>query len=216
MITFYGLSGQLYWSAKQSYSHINSKVEDLAPDQPEALSSIILSFAAIEAFLNELGELVVSDPEGAPWRSSSINAYGEEWLRLEEDRGSTSQKFRVACDVFNTGFNRGSPIYQNFSDLCSVRNALMHFRPDKAQVTEAGKVIDVSNVAARLRSKNILEKESGVFRNWTTRIQNRAAAKWACNTASECVIGVFKAIPNIPSFKGVYLNGTEQAFEPIR
>ena len=215
MITFYGGSGQLYYSAKQSYGHINSEVEDLAPNQPEALSSIIWSFAAIEAFLNELGELVVSDPEGAPWRTTSINEYGAEWLKLEKERASTSRKLDLACKVFDTGFNRGSTIYQNFGDLLSVRNALMHFRPDSAKVSDARKVTDISNIASRLRSKNILEKESGAFKNWITRIQCRSAAKWACNTASECVIGVFKAIPNAPSFKGIYLNGTERAFEPI-
>lgn len=212
MITFYGGSGQLYCSAKTSYSHIRSDVGELEPSQPEALGAIVLSFASIEAFLNELGEMVISDPDGAPWRPTVINEYGNQWSKLEEAKCSTSSKFESACNILSGNIKKGSKLYQSFSDLCCVRNAFMLFRPDQGKFHSDGSVIDLSKVHSRLRNRNILPNNDSVIANWVTRIQNRAAARWACNTASACVLQLLIAIPNEPEFKSIHLRGLEQVF----
>ena len=123
MITFYGGSGQLFRSAKVSYGHISSSSDDLDDNQPEALSAIILAFASVEAFLNELAEMVLRDPEGAPWRPNSINIYANRWKEIEQKKGNTIEKFDNASQSFSMGINRGSPLRQNIHDLYHVRKS---------------------------------------------------------------------------------------------
>jgi len=217
MITFYGGSGQLYRSAKVSYEHISTDASDLDANQPEALSAIIMASASIEAFLNELAEMVIRDPEGAPWRPNGVNAYAERWAGIEKRKGSTIEKFKNACRFFSILPDSVIPLRQNVDDLFCVRNALMHFRPDEGKINESLIVIDNSKTYSRLRSKNVLPVQSSLIANWVTQIQNRTAARWACNTASESILRVISAIPGTmemdePSFKSTELRGADEAF----
>lgn len=197
-IRFIGGSAQLYTAAVKSFQLIPKDVADLEAGQIMALSSLILSAVSIEGFLNELGDMIASDPEGAPWRPDEINKYGAVWRTAEDCNGSIRYKYERALDIFGKRPpDKGMDPWQSFDILIKVRDSLVHLKTGKGTFTlDSNSVKDDAKLVEALHIRKILA-DSGTQLNahWVNLIQTRAAAYWSCKTASSIVKGLIDLIP---------------------
>jgi hypothetical protein len=124
----------------------------------EALVSVVFAAASMEAFLNESVYLAESTRSVQPVISTFAQVIGE----AEEAKAQIQAKFQLA-NLILTGrsYDKGSPPYQDFSDLCAVRNSLMHGKSNELFLTINGKpglMVNPIAVMERLSSKHILHE----------------------------------------------------------
>lgn len=99
----------------------------------DALVTIVLATISTEAFINEFHHLAKdqSGPAAPGW----INALGDVLGEAEESRASIESKYQLARFIL-TGqpFDRGASPFQDFALLISVRNLIVHAKPQEATV----------------------------------------------------------------------------------
>jgi hypothetical protein len=197
-ITFQGGSGQLYHSAVSICLKMDRTAPALEPNQNTALGVLILSAASIEGFLNELGNLIASDPDGAPYRPLALNQFGESWRVAEHCRATTEFKYQLAKEALNSGdLEKGKEPWQSFVDLFAVRSGLVHLKPGSGTIDhEKHLVVDKSKIFKRLQKRKIVQAYSDRMNtHWISLIQTKAAAQWACDVASTVVRELIDLVP---------------------
>ncbi len=224
-ITFYGGSGQLYRAAVDIYLSMDSNTSRLEPSQNTALGVLVLTAASIEGFLNELGQMVVDDPDGAPWRPPAANQFGETWRIAEHCKAPTEFKYQLALEAFGGVYvEKGNEPWQSFADLFSIRSRLVHLKPGSGMIKQEECVVeDDSKVFQRLKRHNIMQESSArMDAHWVSLIQTRAAACWACNLASTVVRELIELVPTTwegiegdASWRMTDLQPAWLAFEPV-
>ena len=124
----------------------------------EALISVVFAAASLEAFLNESVYLA----ENTRSAQSIISTFAQVIGDAEDAKAQIQAKFQLA-NLILTGrsYDKGAPPYQDFSDLCAVRNALMHGKSNELFLTITGKpglMVNPIGVIERLSSKQILHE----------------------------------------------------------
>jgi hypothetical protein len=130
--------------------------------------------------------------------SSKIDMFADFLNELDDAHTSLKDKYFLAhwllCDK---KLSRGTNLYQDFSLLIDIRNALVHLKPDKVSVKNK-----IDNILKRLDDRNLLSKglippyKSDKRTTWVFYISNSNAAKWACNTAVSMIEGFWKETPD--------------------
>lgn len=218
-VRFYGTCGQLYNSAVGILRQIPVATGEPIANQPSALACLILAAASIEGFLNELGAIVVDDPEGAPWRPKELTTYGQLWRVAEDCRGPTRYKYELVCSALNAGHEKGHEPFQSFSDLMAVRDRLMHPKAGSGMLDlDTLDTTDDDRLARALEGRGILEKAGKKMNtHWVGLIQTQAAALWACTTASKVVQDLIASVSDWPASEdSKNVSWKEVELEPVR
>ena len=168
------------------------------PTQKDALSSLLFSAAAVEAFINEL----TSECQRAAQAESADPilirfAWG---LRAAEDSNATTKhKFELA-DLLLTGSppDRGTQVFSDFKVLFGLRNDIMHIkRPSTIGVTDNADSSQIpSRVTYLIDRKLTRQMPDGYRTHWLIHLMTPRVAWWACNAASSICTHVARHIPD--------------------
>jgi len=203
-------AAHLFRIAKNARERLQGKAPT-SGGQDDALISIIFSAASIEAFLNELPEMLSLFPELHKAEAPQILTYVRLADETETSKGSIQTKYVLAYSVLSgKSCIKGERPYQDFSLLIEARNTLMHMKPSdvsgEAKPEGAPAMQPSLRTMERFRALNLLSTPeltlpfSGVYSTgtsaalqipfplpWNYRIATPAAAHWACNTAVDVV-----------------------------
>jgi hypothetical protein len=155
---------------------VDSKKEGSRPDVSLPAGAVVLSVAALEAFLNEEADLMASR---APAAAANI----ETALRERELPDRWDAFVRA---MSNVGFERGRLPFQAFDRLHELRNAVVHYRPHflvpgALPDTKRGRILE------NLRNDFALREGPEGSAPWTHRYLSPGCAAWACRTARDMV-----------------------------
>jgi|HubBroStandDraft_2_1064218.scaffolds.fasta_scaffold73442_1 hypothetical protein len=164
----------------------------------DALVSIVLATISTEAFINELhnGAEAQSGAAAPGW----INALGYMLGEAEKSRASIESKYQLARFIL-TGqpFDRGVSPSQDFALLISVRNLIVHAKPQDAKVRRDadGKLVWVEpNIMCRLQGSRVLGVSESlrnaastlgadtIVSDMLAEISTHSVAQWACKAAA--------------------------------
>jgi hypothetical protein len=191
----------LFDMAKRAYERTKQASDDRTADALDAPVAVILSAAALEAFIYEAA--CVAAHQTQPPEPPSVPAFGALAEEFEQSRVSVVAKFMLASAIFTgQGYAKERPPYQDFDLLRRLRNALVHIKTEDTIEQDADGAFQhtPAPIVESLRSKNILAippgagtvQASGSLLYWAS---TRAVARWACNTAAEMVQSVIDMVP---------------------
>jgi hypothetical protein len=181
--------GRLHMIAKRACARAYA---DGRPNDKEdaALTAVLFSAAALEAYINETAQLIHKDPRLSK-SSSKVSAFAEVLDEAEHDRASLRLKFLLAKTVLSGhSFDRGALPYQDFDLLIALRNELMH--------SKLQRIDDTHRLVKCLRSRQILGAEDANVRSsWISTIATPEVARWACDTAASMVNAIQEALSKV-------------------
>lgn len=164
-------SGVLFRIAIQAYE----RVEANKNGQSDAIISILMSAAALEAYINELGELALMISTAEELTESNIKQLANVLSELENTNESTRLKIQFAKYIL-TGqlYDKGKLPYQDLDLLFKLRNSILHLKPSND--------LKKDNIIKSLESKKVLDiKNDGVIMSWLSKISTKAVARWSIN-----------------------------------
>ena len=178
-------SGILFKQAKKAYQRTKDAPSDDAANQDDALVSILLAAAGLEAWIAEIA-LWARTILGQIGASVQLRALGDALEALESERASVKAKFCLARKLLTgTDYDKGALPFQDFSLLLSLRNNLVHMKPEEVPRTMEDERRGTEKLVAELsRRAACVPREPHVKSPWISRIATRSVAKWACNTAA--------------------------------
>jgi hypothetical protein len=92
--------------------------------------AVVFSVTALEAFINESIALTNMIPTSE--RQDIVTAYATAMKELEDRRESLAVKYHIGIIVWSgSTWSEGLQPYQDFRLLVTLRNALLHMRPDR-------------------------------------------------------------------------------------
>ena len=122
-------AANLFRVAKNACERLKGK-PPASGGQDDALVSILFSAASIEAFFNELPEMLSSLPELLKDEPPQVSTFVRLADEIETNKGSIKLKCTLAYSVLSgTPCNKGGDPYQDLSLLLEARNLLMHMKP---------------------------------------------------------------------------------------
>jgi hypothetical protein len=147
-----------------------------------ALVSVVFSVIALEAFVNEMTELAQNFTSPQP---TEVKVFAQ--MMGGADRASIEFRLQLAHWIL-TGriMDKGSQPFQDFALLISLRNDLVHTRPNDLFTCGISTNEEVhKRLVSKFKSKHILAVEpSG---SWTHLVQTRAVAEWSAQTVAAVV-----------------------------
>jgi hypothetical protein len=152
-----------------------------------ALVSVVFSVIALEAFINEMTEFAqnLTLP-----KTPEVIVF----IQMMGEADHTSLEFRLQlAHWILTGrlMDKGSQPYQDFALLISLRNDLVHTRPNDLFTQGVSTNEEVhKRLVTKFRSKNILADEDEPSGSWTYLVQTRAVAEWSARTVAAVVAEV--------------------------
>ena len=171
----------------------------LSGSKEDALSIIIFAASAIEAYLNELGE--VSDTFGRASGDEILKTLSVVLKDAEDSRLPTTTKCMLA-KKFMTGINydRGANPYQNFALLIDLRNLLIHSKP------RGNGIADPSSQDQRILRNLVTRRlcDDPANENFLANIATLKVAHFCCNAAA-MMIQDLDASYTMPQVHGVAL-----------
>jgi hypothetical protein len=179
----------LFRIAKEAYKRTEDAPSETASGQDDALVAVLFSAASLEVFIMELalhadfGGKVFDRP---PYLSTLADILDE----VEASRGSVRLKFLLTKAILpGEPYAKGTLPYQDFDRLFSLRNLIVHLKPEKIESTPP-------SLAEALAQKGLCEhEEPNVKSSWLDRIATRALARWACNVVADMVDSLRKEFP---------------------
>jgi hypothetical protein len=171
------------------------KTEPRQDGQRAALVSIIFGVVSLEAFLNEATEMA-SDFSKEASELEVVKTFSQ--VLTDAERLPLESKFVLANWILTgRSIDRGAQPYQDFALLLSIRNELVHFKPNESfdVVVIPGEMERRQKaVLQKLRSKNILADLRGAYA-WTSPLTTKAVAEWSCDTVSGMVSDLVSKAP---------------------
>ncbi|MFL9766901.1 hypothetical protein [Vibrio cyclitrophicus] len=161
----------------------------VANEPEQALVSLIFSYSALEAFINE--SLSVTEQFSGGRRSDDEKKFYALMLQLQEKKDSTEQKYHMSKILFTgSPWQKGDEPFQRFDFLKRLRNELIH---KKSETTETVKNLSTQETSVTLskNTRNLIKglkerqliDETTENGSWLDAIQNEKFAKWCCDTA---------------------------------
>lgn len=175
-----------------------------------SISAIKESVSAIEAFMNELGELGRGYESCGHSEESTMVRLGKGLREAEANRDSIKKKVQIACEILSgTKLLKGNlPIYQKFSLVVDIRNELAHPKASIISLSE-GKLLPPKReqkLIRQIKSYGFSCPQDSAH-DWASAISNRSFAEWAHLSVVEMMIYIFSfwPYPNaIDSYMKVY------------
>ena len=180
---------------------VKANPEDLPQD---TLVAIVMSAVAVEGFINELAELIAAHAlnreVGIVKLSDSMIAFASAMGEIERARGSLHLKYLIASQILSGSmFDKGSNPFQDFATLVTVRNDIMHLKPqDKTVFVEGGLPrVEPPKYVKVLQQYGLAKQfQDEVIASWLTLLQTAEMAAWACDTARNMVHAVLDFFPD--------------------
>ena len=188
-------SGILFGQARAAYERMVNVPSDLSFDRREAFAAVLFAAAALEAWIAEL-ELHASEGWLALGTSGALAAWSYVMRELEPTRASIRVKFSLAKAILSgTPYDKGTRPYQDFHLLLSIRDALVHMKPERVSEGPADDQSHTEKLLRALESRGLCgPEEAGTKSSWLPRIATRAIARWACNVAADMVRSVAECL----------------------
>ncbi len=180
----------------QSLIHSAANSIKYAESYPQdAQITIILSTLAVEAFLNELGNVNSFVPKEE--LSTSLNLSASVLDELEKNNAQIRLKLMVSYYAL-TGklIDKGAQPYQDFDLLVDIRNALVHPKPirlSQRAVEDNGQHKFVKQLISR---KVIDPPNEGLTKSWRTYILQPSVARWSYSVATSIIVDLIDQIPS--------------------
>jgi hypothetical protein len=197
----------------------------------DALSAILFSALAAEAFINELPEAASRDAHGirdlqlpaAPVLDDLVTTLNA----LEQAHERIQPKYDAARKVLTgRAFVHGAAPFQDFNDLMKLRNDLVHPR-HLDQATALGHTEPASPVVRDLQQRR-LTRTRGRRRgdpmggmSWLSEIYCGRTAAWAHKAACDAIVELIRALPSherlwfMTSFRNWLASPAAQAQNPV-
>ena len=211
----YGASSRLMGFACDARDRACETIEAQPGASPgDAAVAVIMSVVAAECFLNELGESVCTfdcmrdnEPPDSP--AGELTSLYRLLDQVEKERGGLLLKFHLAAQALSgRTFDPGKNPFQDFQALVSVRNLLVHFRPnDNFQYDEQGRVTGNKHprLVQQLQQRGLARRpKTDTIEEWSSTLMTGELAVWACKTALEQVYAVISLLP--PSGTKMFFN----------
>lgn len=166
-------SGHLLVLARRCYDRITPGSES------ESQIVIIMSAVALEGFLNELEHEWAM---GIPATESTSNLAR---VLAEAERGKASLMLKIdLTHLVLTGTlpDRGSQPYQDVQLLISVRNLLVHARPEELYLAGDGETPEYPKIVRSFVSRGVIGQPTNPAIGWTQYVLVPEVAAWAYNT----------------------------------
>jgi hypothetical protein len=217
----------LFRIAQTACERLNEVGSPTSGGNDNALVSIVFSAASVEAFFNELPELLSSFPELLKDELPQVPTFVRVADEIESSKGSIKLKYVLAYSILSgQPCEKGEPPYQNLSLLIEARNGLMHMKPSDSSGEakpdgtlvmgppprilnkfRALRIMDVSDPSISLPIVDATQATASlrvaIPLPWDYRIATQAAASWACNTAADVVDSILKVVPDGPHKPGL-------------
>lgn len=211
-------SGLLYALALRSANRCDGGRGDF-----DAITAIMLSYSALEAFVNEVAKLSFvllknesyQNQQGRMNSSAAIPQINTLALAMkvaEDNKASTAYKFDLAWEILSgSPIEKGDDLRQSIDTLNSLRNDLVHAKSEETKIglyrdpEEAarfdgewlGHVVEVFESPRYFRSleaKHLLTPGTEGQR-WVYRICSKEVAEWACATVKHAAIDLTSQAP---------------------
>jgi hypothetical protein len=186
--------------SRDSYDAIHPSLRERDRAGFHPLVTIVFAAAAVEAFINEVGELArMEQPNYLPPEPPQVVAFGGVLEELEDTHASVLNKFSIGRFVLSgTPFDRGCRLYQDFALLFDVRNAIMHMKPfhEWSRGEQGDIVTHTHKIVARLEAKNLVAQCDLTSTPWAQQISTPGVAQWALNTAIAVMNSACDAMPH--------------------
>jgi hypothetical protein len=170
----------------------------------DALTAILFSALACEALINELPE-AASRTDGLHSDVPGLDVLADLAATLdltEKAQGQIDLKYQMAAKILSgKTFPRGEVPFQDFADLVSLRNELVHPRY-RDRTTAAGHVEPASRVVRNLQQRGLTvtrgrgpgDVPGGM--SWLGELRSDGAAKWAYDSAREIIVALLMMLPD--------------------
>jgi hypothetical protein len=175
-----------------------------------SLVVIVFSALSVEAFINELAEMAGRDADHfgrtSRWPSDVqvLSDLSAAIGKIEDSHGPVEDKYLRAHEVLSrTALDRGSQPYQDFRDLMSLRDDLVHPR-DRDQTDSHGFVWPQSGVVRRLQqlgytyTRGRRPGDPGGGASWVSELETPEVAEWAYNAAVKIITAIGTMLPHVP------------------
>lgn len=184
-------SGVLYNMAKRAYERTKSAPSETAPNQDDTLTALLFSAATLEAFIMELAHNAETGVRLFTPAPSPVSTLARVLDEVESSRGSVRLKYLMAKAILSgESYDKGSKPYQDFELLFTIRDAIVHHKPEKITQEQPHKIV------AALAARGLCEREKPhVMSSWLSKITTRAVARWACNVVRDMVASIGEHFP---------------------
>ena len=161
-----------------------------ATEPEQSLIAVLMSCVAVEAYINETGQLVNQMPQISDG-IDRLEKFGKVLSDIEEDHGQTRLKYRMAYFIL-TGkrLEKSIVLYNDFLLLFRVRDELMHY---KLKVYKGYGEADI-DVLKKLRNKKLCREGMPSF---LSQISTPELASWAYDVAYGMILLIRKALQQI-------------------
>jgi hypothetical protein len=162
----------------------------------QAVLAILMSSAATEAFVHELGEYAPSAYSTALGPSAVLPEISEcaRILKQLEREPVTTKYLEASKALIGKAFDKGAAPFQDFKLLIDLRNAIMHIKPTVEGDWQPGE-----RVTADLAQRKIALPNTGPGSfPWFDRIVTYEAARWAYNSALAMMRSLLELFPTPP------------------
>jgi hypothetical protein len=172
----------------------------------EALSAILFSALAAEAFINELAEAAARDASGH-WMAGLpgvdlLRDLAETLDMIEDAQGSVGLKYHMAAKILSgRTFDASQAPFQDFETLVKVRNEVVHPR-HRDRTREGGYVEPACPAIRGLQQRGLTTtrgRKSGDVpggMSWLNEIECGRTATWACQAARGIITAVLTMLPD--------------------
>ncbi|HAS3609166.1 TPA: hypothetical protein I6202_003374 [Vibrio cholerae] len=176
-------------------------------EHPEqALVSLMFSFNALEAFINETVTCCKMTVGGrfAEHEKTFYSVMND----LQKNKASTQNKFEIGRLLLSgSSWNHNQKPYQDFKLLMKVRNELVHRKSEIHEdelITGTGypekTLKDHPRFFTDLQSKNLFNSQD-LECSWIDLIQNELFATWCCDTVLQMIQEFLHSIQDVPGSK---------------
>jgi hypothetical protein len=170
----------------------------------EALTAILFSALAAEALINELGEAAARSANLHP-DVRGLDTLADLATMLdttERAQGQIDLKYHLASKILaGKTFARGEAPFQDFANLITLRNELVHPRhrdrtTAEGHVEPASKVIRDLQQRGLTRTKGIGPGDAPGGMSWLDGIKSSGVANWAYDSARDIVSALLMMLPD--------------------
>lgn len=150
-----------------------------------ASASIIMSVASLEASINELFLEAIDN------NKNSLKSISEQQIALlsvlweEAEKFSILKKYQVALSACGKPpIDAGKEPYQSASALITLRNALVHYKPEWDDKLKKHQQIE-NRLSGRFNNNQLSERAKGIMSWFPGKCLGAGAARWGCDIAVE-------------------------------
>jgi len=172
----------LFDIAKEACQRSTRGKPERAPNH-DALVAIVFAASTLEAWMSQ----AISSARRFTQAHPKVEFFAELLGQLDsrDFASSLKTKYYIAhWIVAGKKPDKGTEPYQSFNLLVDLRNALVHFKPDKPNPKKK-----IDKILVQLRNKGLLSGSlpSDPRTLWVFYVSNPLVATWACNSAAAMI-----------------------------